>query len=222
MYNPTNRAFFPHISLVAIIITESNSCMNRINCSQNSADLLRKQWPDLDLRERGELSIKGKGQMNCYWVNESIRDAKTDSLERLEAKRKLRILESSIHNWGRVSTEVDVEKGLEAAPEQAPVSTAKRGLLATLTEGSCEFSSRDLGADPIPEQAPVSARKLATLAESSSELKLGESSASFTTEGDIEHKLAETEGSAEFVELTGNLQSRLGRVGNKQKIEYFV
>jgi class 3 adenylate cyclase len=45
---------------------ESNSTMNRINCSSHAAELLRLQWPDLPLRDRGEISIKGKGKMRCY------------------------------------------------------------------------------------------------------------------------------------------------------------
>lgn len=46
---------------------ESNSAMNRINCSKQSADILKMQYPDLPLRSRGEVSIKGKGKMTCYW-----------------------------------------------------------------------------------------------------------------------------------------------------------
>ena len=46
---------------------ESNSAMNRINCSAQSADLLKVQFPELHLRSRGEVSIKGKGKMECYW-----------------------------------------------------------------------------------------------------------------------------------------------------------
>ena len=45
---------------------ESHSTMNRINCSQQAAQLLKTQWPNLPLRDRGELSIKGKGKLRCF------------------------------------------------------------------------------------------------------------------------------------------------------------
>lgn len=47
---------------------ESNSDCNRINCSERSADILREQWPEVQLQDRGELAIKGKGDMRCFFV----------------------------------------------------------------------------------------------------------------------------------------------------------
>ena len=52
---------------------ESNSESNRINCSEPAALLLRKQYPELQMRSRGRIDIKGKGMMKCYWVNEEGR-----------------------------------------------------------------------------------------------------------------------------------------------------
>lgn len=49
---------------------ESNSQANRINCSESAALLLRAQYPELPLKSRGPLDVKGKGKMLCYWVNE--------------------------------------------------------------------------------------------------------------------------------------------------------
>jgi Adenylate and Guanylate cyclase catalytic domain len=49
---------------------ESSSEANRINCSRASAKLLREQYPELPLKARGEIKIKGKGMMHCYFVNE--------------------------------------------------------------------------------------------------------------------------------------------------------
>ena len=46
---------------------ESNSAINRINCSKQAADILKAQYPELQMRSRGEVSIKGKGKMECYW-----------------------------------------------------------------------------------------------------------------------------------------------------------
>lgn len=49
---------------------ESNSEVYRIHCSEVSAHLLRTQYPDLPLKSRGLIDIKGKGEMNTFWVNE--------------------------------------------------------------------------------------------------------------------------------------------------------
>ena len=48
---------------------ESNSELNRINCSELAANLLLAQWAEADLEDRGELNIKGKGLMRCFWVH---------------------------------------------------------------------------------------------------------------------------------------------------------
>jgi len=50
---------------------ESNSAENRIHCSERSAELLRKQYPELKHKSRGEIQIKGKGAMRTFWVNDS-------------------------------------------------------------------------------------------------------------------------------------------------------
>jgi class 3 adenylate cyclase len=49
---------------------ESNSLANRIHCSDSSAALLKEQHPNLSLNPRGAIEIKGKGEMETYWVNE--------------------------------------------------------------------------------------------------------------------------------------------------------
>jgi len=47
---------------------ESNSEQNRINCSELAANLLLAQWPEARLEDRGEILVKGKGLMRCFWV----------------------------------------------------------------------------------------------------------------------------------------------------------
>jgi len=49
---------------------ESNSETNRIHCSEKSANLLYRQCPEMPLVCRGVIPIKGKGQMQTFWVNE--------------------------------------------------------------------------------------------------------------------------------------------------------
>ena len=50
---------------------ESNSKVNRIHCSSDSQDYLREQCPEIPLKSRGMVAIKGKGDMHTFWVNET-------------------------------------------------------------------------------------------------------------------------------------------------------
>lgn len=47
---------------------ESNSSKNRINCSERAAQILKEQWPQVSLEDRGKIPIKGKGLMRCFFV----------------------------------------------------------------------------------------------------------------------------------------------------------
>lgn len=48
---------------------ESNSEKNRIHCSEASASLLRQQSPRARIFPRGVIDVKGKGEMNTFWVH---------------------------------------------------------------------------------------------------------------------------------------------------------
>ena len=48
---------------------ESTSNVNRIHSSEESAVLLKKQFPEVDLESCGLIPIKGKGEMHIFWVN---------------------------------------------------------------------------------------------------------------------------------------------------------
>ena len=48
---------------------ESNSEKNRIHCSEASASLLRQQSPTVRIFPRGSIEVKGKGEMNTFWVH---------------------------------------------------------------------------------------------------------------------------------------------------------
>jgi len=47
---------------------EGLSVKGRIHCSEAAARLLKEQAPDLLIRRRGKLAVKGKGNMITYWV----------------------------------------------------------------------------------------------------------------------------------------------------------
>jgi len=60
---------------------ESTSEVGRIQCSEQSAAHLHKQFPELDILPRGKINVKGKGEMETFWVNERSDPSvkKTDS-----------------------------------------------------------------------------------------------------------------------------------------------
>jgi hypothetical protein len=64
-----NHLLFPSL-LAAASRMESNSEENRIHCSRESRKLLKEQFPELPMRSRGKINVKGKGEMHTYWVNE--------------------------------------------------------------------------------------------------------------------------------------------------------
>lgn len=47
---------------------ESNSSPGCIHCSESSAKLLQVQAPEIDIESRGNIMIKGKGEMHTYWI----------------------------------------------------------------------------------------------------------------------------------------------------------
>lgn len=49
---------------------ESYSLPGRIQCTEESARLLAQQCPAIPIAPRGEISIKGKGEMTTFWINE--------------------------------------------------------------------------------------------------------------------------------------------------------
>jgi len=49
---------------------ESNSIINRIQCSRRAYNFVHRQYPEISIRPRGKIHIKGKGEMRTYWINE--------------------------------------------------------------------------------------------------------------------------------------------------------
>jgi len=68
---------------------ESNSIKNRIHCSERAAMLLRYQDPDIPLKSRGIISVKGKGDMSTYWVNEGNRDCLASAVSKEQSVENL-------------------------------------------------------------------------------------------------------------------------------------
>lgn len=47
---------------------ESNSKANRILCSESAFKILMEQAPDISAKKRGRIAVKGKGEMDVYWI----------------------------------------------------------------------------------------------------------------------------------------------------------
>ena len=119
---------------------ESTSEKNRIQCSKTSFELLKKQIPELHLKPRGSIPVKGKGYMKTYWVNETMKGE-----ERFNARQDATVqyddwnLENEIHTDRSSSDYSDYPElsnsypDLDDSPTTNPISamkvwTKKRGL----------------------------------------------------------------------------------------------
>ena len=69
---------------------ESNSLPERIQCSEQSARLLAKQCPAIPIAPRGKISIKGKGEMVTFWINEVSSISRKHLLPQADFKRDLK------------------------------------------------------------------------------------------------------------------------------------
>ena len=71
---------------------ESNSLANRIQCSSRAKYFVHRQCPELPIRPRGKISIKGKGEMRTYWINEERTPscaASINSVNSVESNKEL-------------------------------------------------------------------------------------------------------------------------------------
>ena len=57
---------------------ESNSEKNRILCSKAAADALQEQNCEFIITPRGEIPIKGKGNMLTYWIHDEVERRKPE------------------------------------------------------------------------------------------------------------------------------------------------
>ena len=107
---------------------ESTSKTNRIQCSEASAILLREQAPEIPLVSRGARTIKGKGMMCTFWVNEERENsADIDQLlaRRHTAPMDLAMLQFASQAAKEVENEAVAEspqKAKAGKPETAPSS----------------------------------------------------------------------------------------------------
>jgi hypothetical protein len=108
---------------------ESLSVSGKIHCSETSAKLLKEQAPDFPLRRRGNVAVKGKGNMTTYWVGSSIDREETDG-STFDEKPVVgfQAPESSGKNKnkviGRPPSKVDMDGALKSVIKDDPSNSA--------------------------------------------------------------------------------------------------
>ena len=119
---------------------ESNSKVDRIHCPRAAAKLVQQQCPELPLKSRGKVNIKGKGVMLTYWVNEGGMAKRHSSLTR-DASDAAEMLRNSLGNAG----------------SSKDLFTSKELFMETVDEQSGDFMTGEFGYesddDMRPEQA---------------------------------------------------------------------
>ena len=74
---------------------ESLSIPNRIHCSMQSADLLEEQDCRFQLQSRGEIEVKGRGQMLTFWVTGDWERSVKEGLSRASSSMPLTTISST-------------------------------------------------------------------------------------------------------------------------------
>jgi hypothetical protein len=69
---------------------ESLSVSGQVHCSEVSARLLKEQAPDLPIRKRGKVAVKGKGNMITFWVGEPTRGNELEGSS--DGQRSLKVI----------------------------------------------------------------------------------------------------------------------------------
>ena len=66
---------------------ESSCLPGRIQCTEESARLLAQQCPAMPIAPRGEISVKGKGDMVTFWINEVSTISRKHLLPPVDSKK---------------------------------------------------------------------------------------------------------------------------------------
>lgn len=105
---------------------ESTSRKNRIQCSKAAARLLAQQAPELRLKSRGRIKVKGKGEMSTFWVNEK-RWARTIAEEAFDDSA---VVGLSMHDSFQLGS-------------SDPLGSSSSGLSTELSESAIDLGKRE-------------------------------------------------------------------------------
>lgn len=127
---------------------ESNSKPGRVHCSEKSAKLLHRQHPEMPMACRGLVSIKGKGDMRTYWVNEQSRMRRRTSLTNVSSIASLRRLSNTSSR--RLSTASSSNTCTDVSPNSSakcPSRSKSQGLNGGRTKRVKRLSMKDTDDD---------------------------------------------------------------------------
>ena len=72
------------------------SNINQINCSEETTQLLKIQYPDLEFFERGQIHVRGKGHMLCFYVAVKTNALPSDAANRVRVQQRFKFLKSTV------------------------------------------------------------------------------------------------------------------------------
>jgi class 3 adenylate cyclase len=132
---------------------ESNSKVNRIHCSSAAAEILMDQVPELPLKSRGLVAIKGKGDMHTFWVNEEGA-GRPSRARRISGVKGLSQDEQSMLEWAATGNK---SEEMETLKEEAQPDTYSSEMLVEKKE-----TKSSLELDKKNEAHNISSRDLET------------------------------------------------------------
>lgn len=96
---------------------ESNSVGGRIICSESSYSLLKRQAPDMPVKKRGKITVKGKGDMTVYWVGDSLIQSNKQKHKMENAKATSNSSRNLLDGMSNQSETLEADNNILAAPE---------------------------------------------------------------------------------------------------------
>lgn len=90
--NPRYCLFGGTLTTVSLLAKESEAF--RINCSERTAELLRVQAPQVELKSHGKYSRRGESAKECFWVSLGAISESKFALSRVRAKQRLRQMQA--------------------------------------------------------------------------------------------------------------------------------
>ena len=80
---------------IAVRMAQASN-INQINCSEETTQLLRIQYPDLEFYERGHIHVRGKGHMRCSYAAVKTKALPSDAADRVRVKQRFKLLKSTV------------------------------------------------------------------------------------------------------------------------------
>jgi class 3 adenylate cyclase len=122
---------------------ESNSDINRILCSEFSATVLAAQCPEIPVTSRGLITIKGKGDMSTFWVNEAPRERKSFGLKTISVR--------DFKDWQTILSSSDGDLQAEVSRNQDASSNLQKSKDFSLNLSFIWNASIDGGIEEVNE-----------------------------------------------------------------------